>query len=176
MTPRAERAARRVRVAALLLIGALVAGPVATHVYWMLGGTWGLHRSVDGHIEQSTSTGIRVVAAVVVLLLIGAVLLVLARVRLWQQPLVSDWMISVFAWALAAIFLLETLASFTYSREYEWWLYGPVSLLIAVLALVVAASEPSASAQRPSEQRRAPAVRARARPGRTATIRTPCSR
>ena len=52
----------------------------------------------------------------------------------------SGRMIRFFAWALAAIFLVETLASFTWSREYEWWMYGPVSLVIAVLALVVAGS------------------------------------
>ena len=87
------------------------------------------------------TTGVRVVAAAVVLLLVPAVLVVLARVGLWQQPLVPDRVIRLFAWALAAIFLLETLAAFTWSRgEESWWLYGPVSLAIAVLALVVAAS------------------------------------
>jgi peptidoglycan/LPS O-acetylase OafA/YrhL len=46
-----------------------------------------------------------------------------------------------FAWALAAVFLVETLAAFTWSRgEPEWWLYGPVSLVIALLALIVAGS------------------------------------
>ena len=133
MTPDIEVASRRVRASALLLIVGLLAGPVATHVYWMLGGTWGLH--------SSTSTGIRVVAAVVVVMLIAAVLVVLARVGLWQQAFLSDRVIRFFAWALAAVFLVETLAAFTWSRgEYEWWLYGPVSLVIAVLALVVAGS------------------------------------
>lgn len=122
----------RVRSAALLLILALLAGPVGTHVYWLLGGTWGLH--------SSTSMGIRVVAAVVIVLLIAAVLVVLARVGLWQQPLVSDRVIRFFAWALAAVFLCETLASFTWGRAPEWWLYGPVSLVIGLLALVVAGS------------------------------------
>ena len=42
MAQRAEGATRRVRVAAFLLIAGLAAGPVGTHVYWMLGGTWGL--------------------------------------------------------------------------------------------------------------------------------------
>ena len=133
MTARAEGASRRARVAALLLIAGLVAGPLSTHIYWMLGGTWGLH--------QSTSTGIRAVAAVVVVLLVAAVLLVLARVGSWQPAFVSDRLIRFFGWALAAIFLLETLAAFTWSRgEHEWWLYGPVSLVIAVLALIVAGS------------------------------------
>ena len=95
MTARAEGASRRARVAALLLIAGLVAGPVSTHVYWLLGGTWGLH--------QSTSLGIRVVAAMVVVLLVAAVLVVLARVGLWQPAFVSDRMVRFFAWALAAV-------------------------------------------------------------------------
>lgn len=153
MTPRAEGATRRVRVAALLLIAGLAAGPLASHVYWMLGGTWGLHRSVDGHIEQSTTTGIRVVAAIVLVLVGAAVLVVLARVGLWQQTFVSDRLIRVFAWALAGVFLLEALASFTWSREYEWWLYGPVSLVLGLLALVVARS---GAVQRQTVQRPPP--------------------
>ena len=134
----------RVRVAALLLIAGLVAGPVSTHVYWMLGGTWGLYgRSGD----NVTSTGVRVVAAVVVVLLVAAVLVVLARAGLWRQALVPDRLIRLSAWALAAIFLLEALASFTWSREHEWWMYGPVSLAIGLLALAVAGSGRAAVAR-----------------------------
>lgn len=140
MTPRAGATGSRVRLLGLLLIGLLVAGPVGTHVYWLLGGTWGLHRSVDGRIEESTTTGIRVVAAVVLVLLVAAVLVVLARVGWWRQELVSDRVIRLLTWALAAFFLLEAVAAFTYSREYEWWLYGPVSLVIGLLAVIVAAS------------------------------------
>ena len=140
MTPRTEGAARRVRVAALLLIAGLVAGPVSTHVYWMLGGTWGLYTR-SGAREEVATTGVRVVAAVVVVLLVAAVLVVLARVGWWQQTFVSDRVIRFFAWTLAAVFLVETLAAFTWSRGEElWWLYGPVSLVIALLSLVVAGS------------------------------------
>ena len=139
MTLRLEDRTSRVRVAALLLIVALAA-PAGEHLYWALGGTWGLHRSVGDRIEESTTTGIRVVAAVVVVLLLAAALVVLARVGLWQHAVVSDRVIRVFAWALAAVFLLEALASLTYSREYEWWLYGPGGLVIGALALVVAGS------------------------------------
>jgi hypothetical protein len=109
MTPRAEDATRRVRVAALLLITGLAAGPVGTHVYWMLGGTWGLGRE-----GTYSAIGVRVVAAVVVLLLVAAVLVVLARVGLWRQEIVSDRVIRFFAWALAAVFLVETVAAFTW--------------------------------------------------------------
>jgi hypothetical protein len=127
------------RVAALLLIAGLVAGPVSTHVYWLLGGTWGLY--TNGVRDEVATTGTRVVAAVVIVLLVAAVLIVLARVGLWQQGFVSDRMIRLFAWALAGVFLFETLAAFTWSRgTYGWWLYGPVSLVIGVLALIVAGS------------------------------------
>ena len=136
---RAEGASRRVRVAALLLIAGLAA-PAGEHLYWVLGGTWGLHRSVNGRIEESTTTGIRVVAAVVVVLLVAAAVVVMARVGFWQQTLVPDRVIRVLVWALAAVLLVEALASFTYSREYEWWLYGPGGLVIGLLALVVAGS------------------------------------
>ena len=139
MTPSVQGATRRVRVAALLLIVGLLAGPVSTHVYWLLGGTWGLY--TNGVRDEVATTGTRVVAAVVVVLLVAAVLVVLARVGLWKQALVSDRLIRLFAWALAGVFVLESVAGFTWSRgEWGWWMYGPVSLVIAVLALVVAGS------------------------------------
>jgi hypothetical protein len=109
----------------------------------VLGGTWGLHRSVDGRIEESTTTGIRVVAAVVVVLLVAAALVVLARVGLWQQALVPDRVIRVLAWALAGFFLVHALVSFAEGWAGsldEWWMYGPGGLVIGLLALVVAGS------------------------------------
>lgn len=139
MPVREEEATRRARVAALALMGGLVAGPLGTHVYWLLGGTWGLY--TNGVRDEVPSTGIRILAAVVIVLLVAAVLVVLARVGLWQQHFVSERMVRLFAWALAGVFLLETLAGLTWSRgEPLWWLYTPASLAIAVLALVVAGS------------------------------------
>jgi hypothetical protein len=112
-----------------------------------VGGTWGLH--------QSTSTGIRVVAVLVIVLLVAAVLVVLARVGLWRQAFVSDRVIRFFAWALAGVFLLETVAAFTWSRaDSEWFLYGPVSLVIALLAAIVAGSGGAWSRVRPPHRTR----------------------
>lgn len=139
MTATGERAPRRVRIAALLLIAGLAAGPLSTHVYWLLGGTWGLY--TNGVHDDMASTGTRIIAAVVIVLLAAAVLVVLARVGLWRQTFVSERMVRLFAWALAAVFLAETVAAFTWSRgEWGWWMYGPMSLVIALLALVVAGS------------------------------------
>jgi len=139
---RAERAGRRARVAALLLLAGL-AVPAGEHLYWALGGTWGLDRSVDGAIEESTTTGIRVVAAVVVVLLVAAALVVLARAGLWRQPLVPDSVVRALAWGLAGFFLFHALVSFAEGWAGsldEWWLYGPGGLVIGLLALVVAGS------------------------------------
>ena len=138
MTPRVEGATRRIRVVAALLIVGLAAGPAASHLYWLLGGTWGLY--TRGVRDEVATTGVRILAAIVLVLLVAAVWVVLARVGLWQQAFVSDRLIRFFAWALAAVFLAETLASFTWSRNELWWMYGPVSLVIAGLALVVAGS------------------------------------
>ena len=133
---KAEGATRRVHVVAALLIAGLAAGPAATHLYWMMGGTWGLDSS-------PSSTGIRAVSAVVVLLIVAAVLVVLARVGWWQQTLVSDRLIRTFAWALAGFFMIHALTSFAEGWTgiaNEWWLYGPSGLVIGLLALVVAGS------------------------------------
>lgn len=138
MAARPDVATRRVRVVALLLIAGLVAGPLSTHVYWLLGGRWGL--STEGLSDEMASTGVRVVAGVVVVLLLAAMLVVLARVGLWRQRFVSVRTIRMFAWALAGVFFLETLASFTWGLTLERWLYGPVSLVLGAPALVVARS------------------------------------
>jgi len=132
--PRVE-GATHIRVVGTLLILALAAGPAATHLYWMLGGTWGLH--------ADSTTGIRIVATVVALLIVAAVLVVLARVRLWQQTLVSDRVLRILAWGLAGFFLLHALVSFAEGWAgtlHEWWLYGPGGLMIGLLALIVAGS------------------------------------
>jgi hypothetical protein len=133
-----EGAASRVRVVAALLIVALAAGPAASHLYWMLGGTWGL--GLEG---TYSTTGVRVVAAIVVVLVAVAVLVVLARVGLWRQAFVSDRVIWVLAWTLAGFFLVHALVSFAEGWAGsldEWWLYGPGGLVLGVLALVVAGS------------------------------------
>jgi hypothetical protein len=136
LSPRAEGASRRIRVAALLLIAGLLAGPVSTHVYWMLGGTWGLQGSAN-------TVGIKVVAAAVVLGLVGAVLVVMARAGYWQQEFLPDRVIRFLAWGLAVFFLGHGVLSFAEGAagmEFEWWVYGPSGLVIGLLAVVVAGS------------------------------------
>lgn len=135
--PDAQGATRRIRVVAVLLISALVAGPGGTHLYWLFGGTWGLGGA-------DSSTGIRLVAAMVALLIVAAVLVVLARVGWWRQTLVSDRVVRFLAWGLAGFYLLHGLLSFAEGWALgtvdEWWLYGPGGIVIGLLALAVAGS------------------------------------
>ena len=128
-----------VRVAAALLIAGLVAGPATEHFYWILGGTLGLE-------GDDASTGIRVVSAIVVALVVLGVLVILARVGWWQQAIVSERAIRILAWVLPVFFLSEALAAFgrkalSLGDTYHWELYGPASLALGLLALVVAASD-----------------------------------
>ena len=104
----------------------------------------------EGRIRAAAGWAMAAAAvALVVVLLVAAVLVVLARVGVWQQAFVSDRAIRYLTWALAGIFLLETVAAFTWGRgEPEWRLYGPVSLLIAVLSLIVAGSDGAWSRRR----------------------------
>jgi hypothetical protein len=123
-------------MAALLLIAGLVAGPVGTHAYWMLGGTWGLHGTPN-------SLAIKVVSAVVVLGLLGAVLVAMARAGFWTPAFLPDRVIRLLAWALAVFFLGHGVVSFAEGAagmEIEWWLYGPCGLAIGLLAVAVASS------------------------------------
>jgi hypothetical protein len=138
MSSRAEDAATRVRVAAALLIVGLVAGPAAEHLHWVLGGTWGLEGA-------DATTGIRVVSAIVIVLVVVGVLVILARAGLWQQAFVSERAMRIMAWVLPVFFLGEALAAFgrrafSLGGTDHWELYGPVSLMLGLLALVVAGS------------------------------------
>ena len=144
------------------------------------GGTGGRTR---GASEEVASRGGG--AAVVVLLLVAAVLVVLAPGR----AVAADVRVRPDNPALrlgvgSDLPTRETLASFTWSREdHEWWMYGPVSLVIACarvgrgwLGRSVASCSPAAldSALALSElverrrlrRRRRPRARRRARHGR----------
>jgi hypothetical protein len=142
MTARAEGAASRVRLVAALLIVGMAAGPAAEHLYWMLGGTWALEATSGGRAEATT--GVRAVAAIVFVLLVLAILVVLARVGFWQPAFVSERAIRIFAWVLAAAWLVEALGGFVNfglaRTDWEQFGYCLGALVFGLLALVVAGS------------------------------------
>ena len=134
MTPRAEGSTR---LAAEILWRALVV-LAGLHAYWLLGGTWGVHAASGGTYSDVT-TGLRVQSAVLVVLLVAGCLVARVRAGLWRAP-VSDRLVRVAMWVLTAALALAALGNFAASTNWERFLIGPLVLVLALLALVVAGS------------------------------------
>jgi hypothetical protein len=138
MTPGVQEVSRPVRVAAEVLWRglAVVAG---LQLYWALGGTWAVHAASGGEYSDAT-TGLRVQSAVVAVLLVAAILVVRARIGLWRRPPVSDRVIRAATWVLAAALALAAVVNFAAATSWERFGIGPIALVLALLALVVAGS------------------------------------
>jgi sulfite exporter TauE/SafE len=137
MTPIAGPASRRVVLAAAVLWRALIV-VAGLHVYWLLGGTWGVHAGSGGAYSEVTP-GLRVYSAVAAALLIVGGLVVRARAGLWKAPL-SDRAVRAGMWLLTACLGLAALLNFSASTDVERFVIAPFALLLALLGLVVAAS------------------------------------
>ena len=137
MTLGIEVAPGRVRAAALLLSVGLIA-VAGLHLYWALGGTWAVHASSGGAYSEPT-TGLRVQAGVMVVLLAAGALVTLARVGLWKA-FASGRVVRIAMWALAVALLLAALNNFSAATDGERFGNGPVALALGLLALVVAGS------------------------------------
>lgn len=137
MTPVAEPASRRVRLAASVLWRALVV-VAGLHAYWLLGGTWAVHAGSGGAYSEVTPA-LRVYSAVVAILLVLGCLVVRARVGLWTAP-VSGRTVRIAMWVLTACLAFGALVNFAASTNVERFVIAPVVLVLALLALVVAGS------------------------------------
>ena len=132
-----EVPSRRVRLAAALLWGALVA-VAGLHVYWLLGGTWAVHAASGGAYSDVT-TGLRIQSALIAVLLVAGCLVVRARAGLWRAP-ASDRIVRIGMWLLTAALTLAAAANLAAPTNWERFAIGPFVLLLALLAFVVATS------------------------------------
>ena len=137
MTAVANRATRVERVVAVLLTAGLAA-VAALQLYWVLGGGWAVHAASGGAYEQVTA-GLRAQSALFAVLLSGGCLLVLARVGLWAAP-ISFRLVRIGVWVLTAGLALAALQNVTAATDWERFANGPVALVLALLAFVVARS------------------------------------
>jgi Protein of unknown function (DUF3995) len=133
MTPKAGGA--RVAAAFLWRGFVLVAGLQA---YWALGGTWAVHALSGGRYTEVT-TGLRIQSAVVAVLLVAACGVVQARVGNWRVP-VSDRVVRSAMWIVTAALAIAAVVNFAASTNWERFAAGPVALVLALLAVVVAGS------------------------------------
>jgi Protein of unknown function (DUF3995) len=137
MAPVAEGASRRVRVVAAILWRGLVL-VAGLQAYWALGGTWAVHALSGGRYAEAT-TGLRIQSAVAAALLVAACVVVHARTGNWHTPL-SDRVVRVAMWIVTAGLAAAAVVNFAASTSWERFAAGPVALVLALLALVVAGS------------------------------------
>jgi len=134
------------RVAASVLWRALVI-LAGLHAYWALGGSWAIHAASGGQYSEAT-TDIRVQSVAMVVVLLVACLVVRARAGVGRTP-VSDRVVRVATWVLTAALLLAALGNFAAPTNWERFGIGPLVLVLAILALVVAGAGRSWSVRRP---------------------------
>ena len=152
MTASSETSSPRVRVAAEILWRALVV-VAGLHAYWLLGGTWAVHAASGGSYSEVT-TGLRVESAVMVVLLVAAALVVRARAGLSRAP-ISERIVRVAMWLLAAAVALAAVVNFAAATNVEHFAIGPFVLTLALLSLLIASS--GQTWHRPRRLRRIPA-------------------
>ena len=127
----------RVRLAAEVLWRALVA-VAGLHAYWMLGGTWAVH-AASGGAHSDVTTGLRIQSAIIVVLLVAGCFVVRARAGLWRAP-ISDRVVHGGMWVLTVVVALAAVVNFAASTNTERLVIGPLLLILAVLAFLVASA------------------------------------
>ena len=128
--PRSGRLAADVLWRALILVAGL-------HTYWVLGGTWGVHAASGGAYSEPT-TSLRVQSAVIAILLVAACFVVRARAGLAATapgPLRAYRDVGADGDPGAG-----SVANLAAATNWERYAIGPLVLLLALLAFVVAGS------------------------------------
>ena len=104
------------------------------HVYWALGGRWGLAEALGGPTKPvPPALLIWVVAA----LLASAVAVVLGRVGVWGGDM-PGWLFALGSWGLALALVLAALVNLRAHTDWERLGFGPFCLLLAFAAALVA--------------------------------------
>lgn len=119
----------------LLLLSAL-------HVYWAAGGLWGKDVALPQRGERPVWRPSAAGTLVVAILLAAASALVIARMRIWQQPGI-DRLTAWGNWALAGVFGLRAVGDArwvgffkrvrgTPFASLDTWVYSPLCLLLCL--------------------------------------------
>ena len=98
-----------------------------------------LGRAAWGGAQAELSPKLRVASGMAVVIWLFAVVIVLGRVGIQVVPL-PEAVLTWGTWILVVILILGAILNFASSSAWERFLWGPLALLIALLALVVALS------------------------------------
>ena len=104
------------------------------HAYWAVGGRWGLAEAVGGPEKPLPPPW---AIWLVTTLLAAGVLVVLGRLGVWGKGLPA-WLFSLGCWGLTGALLLAGLLNFAAKTRWEQFLFGPLALLLAAAAALVA--------------------------------------
>ena len=107
------------------------------HTYWALGGRWGLQTAIG---EGSPFPHPFLIWAVVVALM-AAVLTVLGRIGWWSRG-IPFWLFRVGIWALVVVLVGAALINFGGKSRWDRFVFGPIALFLALLAVIVARYTP----------------------------------
>ncbi len=119
---------------------AILVGLSGLHVYWALGGEWGLGRALGGNEVPPVA-----LIWLIAFFLGGATLVVLGRAGVWGHRLPMRLFASG-TWALAGAFLLAAAVNFAGRTVLEKAAFAPFCVLLAILAAHVARAQPERTA------------------------------
>jgi Protein of unknown function (DUF3995) len=121
------------------------------HIYWALGGKWGLQAAIPTNENNELAMNPQFVACIIVAtILFACVLYILTVVKILSIPFPS-WIVKYGTYFLAIVFLLRAIGDFKYVgffkkikvtlfAKYDTKYFSPLCILISVLAFIVAAS------------------------------------
>ncbi|MES2734467.1 MAG: DUF3995 domain-containing protein [Bacteroidota bacterium] len=131
-----------------ITVSVLLIGIGLLHVYWALGGRWGIEVAVP-EIQGKAAFAPSILATVfVAIALLAAAGIVLGRLGVWGSAMPS-WVFYWGTWALASVFLIRSIGNFrligffkkvTGTRFAQWdtFLFSPLCLFIALVLILVA--------------------------------------
>lgn len=118
------------------------------HIYWVLGGTFGVDKVIPTKDSTANSIPVPPIATwFVALVLMSFGILYLAKSGLMTMPL-PDWMTTIAYWFIPSIFLLRAIGEFNYVGFFkkiqdtafakaDSLLFSPLCLLIGAMGLLV---------------------------------------
>lgn len=129
--------------AAAWAVAAILGVSAGFQVYWELGGTWGVDEASGGAVTPPLSASEQIGVVIIGLMLLAFAGLVLVRVGYWGEhvPSAVARLARIGAWVLVFLPLLTALAYFGAQTDSERLIGGPINLILALLAFVVARSE-----------------------------------
>jgi hypothetical protein len=124
------------------LLAIAMLGSAALHVYWVLGGTWFLATALNMDVVHLPGELVWITWLFVAAMLLTAAMS-LARIGVLPSPR-PRWLVPAGLWCLAGVMLVGAIFNASLPRFWDRWVFAPIFFVLAVLAFVIARSDPPA--------------------------------